>query len=171
MTHSINEPFNQQTIILLAAQAPKDKADLNAFMKNIEQLAQTFNLFQLGQKVMILGDPSFIPEPILKDSSWLRVYNSAYEQPMLTSIQRGISLLNPQIESAMIWPISEAIQDQEDIYSKLCFQKKHLHECIQSKDDDFPMCLPKGTFSHLLTLDTNSGLKTEFSTDLTFNQN
>ena len=111
--------FSKQAIILLSAQAPNDQDTIEEFNSNLAKLMNIFEQFDLGQRILVLGDKSLINEKLLKSSNWLFAYNSAYEQPMMTSLQRGISLLNEDISSVTIWPCNEFSKSSNTIEKML----------------------------------------------------
>ena len=147
--------FDRQAIILLSAQAPSDKNNTTMFTKNMSELMNVFNVLNLRQKIIVLGDESLIDQNILKSSNWLFAYNSAYEQPLMTSLQRGISMLHKEIDSALVWPINSCSKSTKEIYKMLQYQQNHLDKIIKISNHTFPMCIPNSQFPYLLSLKAN----------------
>lgn len=170
MTLFTKNRFQQQAIILLSAQMPKSPHKLEAFKDNFHTLINTFNRYEMGQKIAVLGDYLLIEEALLKNTSWLFAYNSAYEQPMITSLQRGTSLIKDHIESAMIWPLNAQIQPPAIIEHMLMDQKQNLDKVIKSEDQLFPVCIPKNRFRFLLSLPPSQSLHDVVNYNLVFSK-
>lgn len=149
--------FHRQAIIILSAQAPEDQTSIKLFSENIHQLITACNQHQMGQKIIVLGDKCLIDSDILEDTSWIYAYNSAYQQPVMTSLQRGISLMNQSIHSALIWPVNTPSLNSDHIHQILKEQKNNLDKIIRPYNSIFPMCIPHTEFKHILAL--NSDLK------------
>lgn len=144
--------FPHQAVILLSAQAPKHSSELEAYSKNIHSLINTFNKYALKQKIIVLGDQNMIDETLLLQSSWLLAYNSAYEQPITTSIHRGISLLKGSIESTIVWPSNHILSQPIHVEQLLTLQQQYLTCTIRHVEAPFPICIPRAQFSHWLSL-------------------
>lgn len=160
--------FHRQAIILLSAQAPKQTSALDEYSENINQLMSAFNLYDMGQKIIVLGDQCLIDTNTIKDASWLYAYNSAYERPIMTSLQRGISLLDQDIRSALLWPIHAPLINIEHIQGILKEQKLNLNKVIQSHNGTFPMCIPRKEFKAILQLNSELKIDDQLSTNTYF---
>ncbi|MDG2348785.1 MAG: hypothetical protein P8L77_04915 [Gammaproteobacteria bacterium] len=160
--------FHRQAIILLSAQAPGDQTSIKLFSENIHQLITNFNQYQIGQKIIVLGDKCLIDSDILEDKSWLYAYNSAYQQPVMTSLQRGISLMSQSVHSALIWPANTPPLNSDHIHQILKEQKNKLHNIIRPHDSNFPMCIPHTEFKHILDLKSDLKIDEQLSANAYF---
>ena len=118
--------------------------------------------------MLVRGDKSLINEKLLKSSNWLFAYNSAYEQPMMTSLQRGISLLNEDISSVTIWPCNEFSKSSNTIEKMLKTQNDNLDKVIDLTNETFPMCVPKKYFDRLLNAQPTTKVEQHIKTDIFF---
>lgn len=160
--------FSKQAIIILSAQTPKDPSQLIEYQEHIKSLIKTFDKYTLGQKIIVLGDQQLIEEALLKSSEWLFAYNSAYEQPLMTSLQRGISLTHDTIESAMIWPVNIDSAPLNETFQMLQDQRNNLNKVIMLKQQPYPVCIPRNKFKHLLSLHGSKMLHEEINCNLLF---
>ncbi|MEE2770203.1 MAG: hypothetical protein VX835_03890 [Pseudomonadota bacterium] len=168
MNSTRDSHFSKQAIILLSAQAPKDQDTIEEFNNNLAKLMNIFEQFDLGQRILVLGDKSLINETLLKSTDWLFAYNSAYEQPMMTSLQRGISLLDDDISSATIWPCNEFSKGSDTIKKMLKTQKDNLDKVIDLTNETFPLCVPKKYFDRLLNAQPTTKVEQHIKTDIFF---
>ena len=168
MTLFAKNKFKQQAIILLSAQIPKDLNKIQAFQDNIHKLIKLFGQYDMGQKIIVLGDHQLMNETLLSNTDWLLAYNSAYQQPIMTSLQRGISLTQDHIESTMIWPIDTKIPSSDTVFQMLIDQKKNLTKVIKVADRPYPMCIPKNRLQHLLSLQPTQSLDEAVNHNLIF---